>query len=189
MTTPSREQLRARLRGKIRNARGGGGGGGGGEGGGGVSSELANRFRNDPQGALLSMGIDNKEMLERLPNVVKKATGNSGKKKDIQKEVSGLVEAVLGGGDGGDGSERKAKMKKRKGKRGGGKKEGAPRIVEEEEVDEDDEEEEAPFLIETDVEEREDVMRDMQTIRLDAKNEEEDSDDDDEEEAPDIVIS
>jgi len=55
-----REELRRKLRAKIRGARGGGEG-----------PQLASRLGSDPQGALLSMGVDDPSLLQAATDLLK----------------------------------------------------------------------------------------------------------------------
>ena len=60
---PSREELRRRLRAKCGRARSSGGANH-------PKEELAQRLRQDPTGALLSMGVDDPDVLRALPALV-----------------------------------------------------------------------------------------------------------------------
>ena len=61
-TMDEREELRRRLREKIRGKRDSGGGG----------PQLAQRLREDPTTAMLQMGLDDPNMLKNARNIVKR---------------------------------------------------------------------------------------------------------------------
>jgi len=103
-----REELRAKLREKIRGKSRGGRGCG--------PSDMKQKIRSDPQGALLSMGVDNKDLLESLPSLLKGGDPKQALRSILHPQTS---------------SERKDKELEKEEER-------------EEEADSDEEEEEAP---------------------------------------------
>lgn len=60
MDAEERKKLRAKLRSRARQAREGGRG----------NSEMAQRFRNDPAGAFLAMGVDDATLLKNASSIV-----------------------------------------------------------------------------------------------------------------------
>lgn len=127
----SREELRRRLRAKIKGARGGGDEG----------PQLASRLGTDPKGALLSMGLDDPSLLQTATDLLKG--------KDL-RALSSRLKGCLRDEEKGEGVTSRL-QEGGKGRRDGGEREGngPPREGREGRRDsggglEEEEEEEAP---------------------------------------------